>query len=112
MNPDSLKYLQDILDSILRIEYHVKDLQSFTDYTNNLTVIDAVERRLAIIGEALWKASKADEQIKVTDQKKIIALRHILIHDYDLVDDASIWRVIQNNLNTLKDEINGYITTN
>lgn len=109
MNPDSLKFLQDIQDSIERIEFHMKGLNSYSDYVNNYTVIDAVERRLAIIGEALSKACKSEPTIKVTNQKKIIALRHILVHDYDLVDDASIWKITQQSLNTLKEEIKQYL---
>ena len=58
MNPDYTKYIQDILDSIKMIEFHLTEIKSFKDYTSNYTVIDAVERRLAIIGEALWKVSK------------------------------------------------------
>ena len=105
MSPDSSKYLQDILDSITKIEYHLREIKSITDYSNNYTVIDAVERRLAIIGEALWKASKIDD-ILVTDQNKIIALRHILVHDYDLIDNASILKICNTNLGILKKEIN------
>lgn len=56
MNPDALKYLQDILDSIDRIEWHIKSTKSVTEYSADFTVTDAVERRLAIVGEALWKA--------------------------------------------------------
>ena len=108
MNHDYAKYLQDILDSIKMIEFHLTGINSFTDYTSNYTVIDAVERRLAIIGEALWKASKLNNNILVTDQNKIIGLRHILVHDYDLIDDASIWKIVQNNLKTLKEEIQKY----
>jgi uncharacterized protein with HEPN domain len=105
MSPDYLKYLQDILDSIKMIELHLTKIDSFKDYKTNFTVIDAVERRLAIIGEALWKASKLNKTISVTDQNKIIGLRHILVHDYDLIDDASIWKILQVNLNILKEEI-------
>ncbi len=108
MSPDHNTYLQDILDSIKLIEFHLKDIKSFTDYTSNFTVIDAVERRLAIIGEALWKASKLNGEILVSDQNKIIGLRHILVHDYDLIDDASIWKILQVNLKTLKEEIQKY----
>jgi uncharacterized protein with HEPN domain len=108
MNPDYTKYIQDILDSIKMIEFHLTEIKTFTDYASNFTVIDAVERRLAIIGEALWKASKLNEKILVTDQNKIIGLRHILVHDYDLIDDASIWKITQNNLKALKEEIQMY----
>lgn len=81
MNPDYTKYI---------IEFHLTEIKSFKDYTFNYTVVDAVERRLPIIGEALWKASKLNKKILVTDQNKIIGLRPILVHDYDLIDDASI----------------------
>ncbi len=57
MNPDFIKYLQDILDSIKVIEFHLAEIESFSDYAKTIQLIDAVERRLAIIGEALWKAS-------------------------------------------------------
>jgi uncharacterized protein with HEPN domain len=72
-------------------------------------LIDAVERRLSIVGEALWKLSKLNKDVKVTDQKKIIGLRHILVHDYDLIDDASIWKIVNNNLDILKEEIKKYL---
>ncbi len=108
MNPDYTKYLQDIIDSIELIEFHLAEIKSFTEYASNFTVIDAVERRLAIIGEALWKASKLNDNILVTDQNKIIGLRHILVHDYDLINDASIWKIIHANLKILKKEIQRY----
>lgn len=105
MNPDSFKYIGDILDSIEMIESHLKGIKSFSEYASNCMLIDAVERRLAIIGEALWKLTKLNKDIKVTDQKKIIGLRHILVHDYDLIDNGSIWKIVHNNLNILKDEL-------
>jgi uncharacterized protein with HEPN domain len=84
-------------------------INSFSEYTSNLTVIDAVERRFAIIGEAVWKICKLNPELKVTDQKKIIRLRHILVHDYDLIDDGTIWKIAHQHLNTLKDELQKYL---
>lgn len=105
MNPDVLKYLQDILDSIGRIEWHIRSINSITEFSANVTVTDAVERRLAIIGEALWKAKKIDDSVVITDEKRIIGLRHILVHDYDYIDDPTIWKICQNNLPILKQEV-------
>ena len=87
MNPDVLKYAQDILDSIGKIEVHLSTVSTVTQYSSNITVVDAVERRLAIIGEALWQINKIEPSLSVTDQNKIIGLRHILVHDYDLIDE-------------------------
>jgi uncharacterized protein with HEPN domain len=112
MNPDSLKYLQDILDSISKIEFHLLKIKSITEYANNYTVIDAVERRLSIIGEALWKVSKIEPDLLVTEQNKIIALRHILVHDYDLIDNASILKICNQKLKILKEEVIAILKTN
>ncbi len=78
------------LDSIEIIETHLKDVKNLKAYQNNFLVADAVERRLAIIGEALSKATKLNSDITVSHQKKIIALRHIIVHDYDIVDSSTI----------------------
>ena len=55
MNPDCTKYIQDILYSIKLIDSHLAGIKSFADYTSNNMLIDAVERRLAIIGEHCGK---------------------------------------------------------
>ena len=74
MNPESFKYIGDILDSIKRINSHLERTKSFSEYESNYMLIDAIERRLAIIGEGLWKLAKLNVDIQVTDQKKIIGL--------------------------------------
>jgi uncharacterized protein with HEPN domain len=105
MKSNSFKFLQDILDSISKIEHHLQSIKTFNEYSKNLTVIDAVERRLVIIGEALSKVSKTEKTISLTDQNKIIGLRHILVHDYDMIDNASIWKICNHNLEILKKEV-------
>lgn len=109
MNPEVLKYLQDILDSIERIELHIKSIASVSEYSANFTATDAVERRLGIIGEALWKAKKIDSSVVVTDEKKIIGLRYILVHDYDYIDDPTIWKICKTDLPNLKNEVSKLI---
>lgn len=44
-------YLEDILNSIIKVEEYAKDL-SFGDFSNDQKTIDAVVRNLEIIGEA------------------------------------------------------------
>ncbi len=104
-----LKYFEDILLSIGVIEIHVKTISTLQEYESNITVADAVERRLAIIGEALYKIDKMDKQISITNKARIISLRHILVHEYDLIEDATIWNIVHNHLPLLKSEVTGII---
>lgn len=76
-------FLSDILRSIEFIEEYLTNIKSQSEYQNNFLVTDAVARRLSIIGEALSKAAKLNPTINVSHQKKIISLRHIIVHDYD-----------------------------
>jgi uncharacterized protein with HEPN domain len=105
MSKEIRAYYEDIAFSIGRIELHISGINSFNDFKNAYTVYDAVERRLAIIGEALWKIDKLDKDIIITDKRKIIGLRHILTHEYDLVSPEIIWKILENNLATLKKEV-------
>lgn len=99
------KYLFDIMDSVEIIEKHVLNIKSFSEYENDLKTIDAVERRLSIIGEALNKAIKINPQLDISSKKEIIGLRHLLIHNYDSTDDATIWTIVQRHLPRLKVEV-------
>ena len=98
-------FLIDIHASIDIIEKHIDNINSRNEYQNNFLVSDAVERRLAIIGEALSKALKLDSSIKVSHHKKIIALRHILVHDYDLIENETIWVICKKHIPILKTEV-------
>ncbi|MCP9751195.1 DUF86 domain-containing protein [Ferruginibacter sp. HRS2-29] len=108
MKKEINSYIEDIAFSIERIEFHVKDTGSFADFKISYTVYDAVERRLAIIGEAMWQMNKINPEIDFTDKAKIIGLRHILTHDYDLISPEIIWKILQNNIPVLKEEIEKY----
>lgn len=105
MLPDVKKFLVDILLSVDIILEYLTDVKSYAEFAKNKMAVDAIERRLAIIGEALAKAIKADDTITVSDSKKIIGLRHILVHDYDLVDEPIIWKIINVNIPVLKKEV-------
>jgi uncharacterized protein with HEPN domain len=105
MSKEIKAYYEDIQFSINRIEYHIAQIKSIGEFKNAFTVYDAVERRLAIIGEALWKIDKIDKDAAITDKQRIIGLRHILTHEYDLVNAEIIWKIIEQNLPLLKKEV-------
>jgi uncharacterized protein with HEPN domain len=105
MSTDIKKFLEDILLSINAIEIHIQQVNNLQEYESNITVTDAVERRLAVIGEALYQINKKEKQLPISNKLKIIGLRHILIHNYDLIEDATIWNIIFRLLPVLKTEV-------
>ena len=99
------KYLEDVRLSISDIESYVSRISTIKAIEENHMVFDALCRRFAIIGEAIYQANKIDANIEITDKNKIIGLRHIIIHDYDVVKAQDLWQIIVNKLPLLKNEI-------
>lgn len=102
MPQESDLYLDDILESIRRIELYSGDL-SFEEFQKNLLVQDGVCRNLAIIGEAVKKLPESvTEERADIDWKKIAGLRDILVHEYAAVDLGIIWDIVINKVPQLK----------
>lgn len=103
-------WLFDILNSILEIESFVDfEETNFQDYSSDVKTKRAVERNLEIIGEALNKISKKDENLEITDKRKIISVRNRIIHGYDQVSDELIWSIITQYLPVLEKEVRQYL---
>ena len=79
----------------------------FVDYAKSKVTQRAVERNFEIIGEALNRIRKIDEDVLVliTEYYRIIGFRNILIHGYDTVDEMIVWDAAENHLPLLKIEI-------
>ncbi|TVR99815.1 MAG: DUF86 domain-containing protein [Rhodospirillales bacterium] len=73
-------------------------------YAENRLVRAAVERQFEIIGEALNQLSRRAPKLaaRIPDLPAIVAFRNILIHGYASVDDAIVWRNVQENLPALR----------
>ncbi len=99
------KYLEDVKLSIGDVERYVTNITSYRQIEENDMLFDALCRRFAIIGEAIFQIHKINTQISITDKLKIMGLRHIIVHDYDKVRPDNIWLIITNNLPLLKKEI-------
>ncbi|MEJ4087974.1 DUF86 domain-containing protein [Galbibacter orientalis] len=90
MTEKSRKYLFDILLAIDLIEKFIVDITDFNSYQNDLKTQSAVERQLAIIGEALNQLKKIDPDLEIENAKQIIAFRNRLIHAYDSIDNSIV----------------------
>ena len=105
MKHNIAKYLEDVRLSIGDIENYTMGVTDVVPIENNQMLFDAICRRFAIIGEAVYQADKIDSSISITDKNKIKGLRHIIVHDYDLVRPADIFIIITKNLPVLKLEV-------
>jgi uncharacterized protein with HEPN domain len=102
MTEPSAKYWSDILSAIGLIEVFVEGIASLNGYVADRKTKSAVERQLAIIGEATGNLTKLDPALKVESARAIVGMRNRLIHSYDNVDDAVVWKVVREHLPQLK----------
>ena len=99
------KLLFDIKESIDSIESYLGDERDFTIYQNNKMLRRAIEREFEIIGEAMRRIDKLDDDINISAKKQIISMRNRVIHGYDKIDDEIVWGTIVRHLPNLKKEI-------
>ncbi len=82
MKRNSLVYIDDILESINKIEDYIKNMGE-DDFYEDSQVQDAVFRRLEIIGEAVKNIpSVIKNKYKNVPWAEIAGTRDILIHSY------------------------------
>jgi uncharacterized protein with HEPN domain len=104
MKKDPRVYLAQILERINRIlEYTTEGKEAF--FADPRTQ-DAVIRNFEVIGEA---AKRIPEQYRqkqpASPWRELSGFRDVLIHQYEGVSIAEIWRIIERDLETLRKAI-------
>ena len=103
--PSDLERLKHMIEAINRIFKFVEDID-YSEFSTNEMAQFATIKNFEIIGEAAYKLPKefheAHEEI---EWRKIIAFRHILVHDYYKINPEIIWNAIENKLMGLKLQI-------
>ncbi len=98
-------YIKHIRDAIFDIETYLKG-KSLEDLKSDSMLLDAVVRKLEIIGEATNKLSESFKrkhpQILYRD---IIDMRNFLVHEYFGVNPKIVWDTCKFDLPTLKNHI-------
>lgn len=105
MQPESRKFLHDVLQAAELLLEFTRG-KRFEDYAADALLRSGVERQFEIIGEALSQLAKIDSETaaRISDHRRIIAFRNILIHGYAQVDDRIVWDLAQSRLPGLRDE--------
>jgi uncharacterized protein with HEPN domain len=96
-------YLEDIIRAIDLITEKYVFKFSFKEFDKDKKTQDAVIRQVAIIGEAMGRFDKIF--VKNNPElpfKEAVAMRNILVHDYDWVDTAQVWKTIKKDLPKLR----------
>jgi uncharacterized protein with HEPN domain len=99
------KWLIDMKTSIERIDSFLGKDRDFLEYEKNWLLKRAVERELEIFGEAANRILATEPNIAITDARRIVNLRNLIIHSYDAISDEIIWAIIHKNLPPLAIEI-------
>lgn len=102
MKKEILVYVEDVLESIAKIEEYTKGSLE-EEFYDNTELQDAVLRRLEVIGEAVKNIPQEfRDKYPAIPWKKIAGMRDVLIHEYAGVIMERVWNVITGDLPELK----------
>jgi len=98
-------FVEDILSAMNKIEHYIKGL-TYKKFVKNDMVVDAVIRKLEVIGEASKNIPEdIKKQYPEIPWKRIIGLRNIAVLEYFGIDLSIIWEIITSDLPETKPKV-------
>ncbi len=105
MEHDLRKYLEDIRGSIVEIEMYVDIAGGFEAYQKDRRSQIIAERLLIVIGEQVTRILRLDPGVVISETTRITGFRNRIVHDYDQIDNATVYNILVRHLPTLKKEV-------
>ena len=104
---DRLEHIVEAIDLILNYaDNNTKDNLE----TDNLKYYGII-KNIEIIGEATYKLTRAFcKEHSETPWEFIAKMRHVLVHDYYQIDPDAVWKVIQEDLPPLREQVARYLS--
>jgi uncharacterized protein with HEPN domain len=107
--PSERDRLHHIIEAIDRI-FRFQEKLTYEKFLSDEMAQYAIIKNFEIIGEAAYHLP---ESIRSTNDRiewrKVIAFRHILVHDYYKINTEVVWRAIENKLGDMRIEIEDMI---
>lgn len=100
------KRLRDAHGACQEIATFTKD-RLLAEYERDRGLRLIVERLFEILGEALNQASREDPSLEVVipELRKIVGVRNIIAHGYDVIRDDVLWDIAVNEVPVLQEQI-------
>ena len=102
-----------------RLEHIVEAIDRILDFADGKTKEEleadnlkyyGIVKNIEIIGEATYKLTRAFcGQHPETPWEFIAKMRHVLVHDYYQIEPREVWKVIQEDLHPLRDQVARYL---
>jgi uncharacterized protein with HEPN domain len=106
MRHDPGKLCEDVLRCIEEVDAFCHG-KTFDDFREDRRLQLIVERELEIIGEALARLRRDHPTLvdQIRDSHKIVGLRNVLAHGYDILEHEILWDIVINKIPLRKRDI-------
>ena len=106
MQSDAVDALLDLLDFCEEIVLFAAGKDSGGDDLERMRYL-AIERLFELVGESLNRAIKVDPSIEklFPDTRQVIGMRNRIAHEYDMIDEETVWDTAFNDIPVVIREI-------
>ena len=102
---DDFYYVKRILRSIEVSSQYLKD-KNYDDILNDGYLCDAIENRFTKLAEDVTHLSKDfKDSVKTIPWTAMVSIRNRVCHDYDVVDDGTLYKTIKINFPQVRKEL-------
>ena len=104
---DRLEHIVEAIDRILGNT----DLKSRDELEADNLRYYGIVKSIEITGEAAYKLTRSFcREHAETPWEFIAKMRHVLVHDYYQIDPDAVWKVIQEDLPLLREQVSRYLS--
>jgi uncharacterized protein with HEPN domain len=110
MQRDLTVYLIDIHQCLEELALFV-DGKTLADYRSDALLRRGIEREFTIIGEIMRRILHhfPETASRIQDARSIADFRNVIVHEYNLLDEAKIWNIATVSAPILKQRVGEWI---